>query len=684
MKSISSTLQFQTNHLFLNSSGPQQGLQDQSNVSSKENSDSQGLQNAQYNKIPPLDVILGACDVYFRYCHNQPYSLFHEESFRNKLSLGEIPTHLLYAFLASTIRYTEDPYFSDKVAALTAYATLSWKSIVMPWNGIQSEAELSIVQTILLLAIVDYTDGRTQGAWIKVGLAIRLAQDFRLMVEPDHSLPPVQQEERRRVFWSFYICDKLISCGRDRPATISDAHCRLQLPCDEISFRRGIFQQTLTLDKLHGEEQSSSLGFLNPFALTTIMASTLGRCARYALDEEEDLGPGGKYAPWNPRSKYSALHSILLQLETNLGLHEPLNQKIIRQFTTAEGLVDQHRGAPLVFAHALFHLCQCLLYHPFLLKRRLVDLGYRAPPSFLVHSFTACRNAASALSRLMDDVKSLCCETLTTHYDPFYGYCTMVAAAVHSLFRMSSDPLIMENANTLFDSSMQNLRELAFYWRSCASMKTRLEEFHAKSIRYASLIDPAEQELQIDESDMSDLIECLDYSRMSTKHQRKTQNSSAVTGISQFPSPLFDEFVNLLPFSTNRVPGDMSFDPFFGPITPGFGTNPVNMPVTMPVDHPQSANVPMPMVHTTAVPEQMVFPMESAATSSLSPTASHHSQRQGSTGGSYGSANPISALLIQNGEISQSSNPDGAFTIPRRRMTNSSTSQRPWYETDTT
>ena len=171
---------------------------------------------------------------------------------------------------------------------------------------------------------------------------------------------------------------------------------------------------------------------------------------------------------------------------------------------------------------------------------------------------------------------------------------------------------------------------------------------------------------------------------MSTKHQRKTQNSAgAVTRISQFPSPLFDEFVNLLPFSTNRAPGDMSFDPFFGPITPGFGTNPVNMPVSVPVDRSQSASVPMPMTHT-AIPEPMVFPMESAATSSLSPTASHHSQRQGSTGGSYGSANPISALLIQNGEISQSSNPDGAFTISRRRMTDSSTSQRPWYETDPT
>ena len=71
-----------------------------------------------------------------------------------------MPTHLAFALLASTVRYSDDPFFEDKIAAVAGYASQSWKSIVMPWNGIQSETELSIVQTILLLAIIDYT-GKT-------------------------------------------------------------------------------------------------------------------------------------------------------------------------------------------------------------------------------------------------------------------------------------------------------------------------------------------------------------------------------------------------------------------------------------------------------------------------------------------------------------------------------------------
>ena len=63
----------------------------------------------------------------------------------------------MFAILANIVRYSDDPYFSDKIEAVTTYSQQSWKGIVMPWNGLQSDAQLSVVQTILLLAIIDYT-----------------------------------------------------------------------------------------------------------------------------------------------------------------------------------------------------------------------------------------------------------------------------------------------------------------------------------------------------------------------------------------------------------------------------------------------------------------------------------------------------------------------------------------------
>jgi hypothetical protein len=115
----------------------------------------------------------------------------------------------------------------------------------------------------------------------------------------------------------------------------------------------------------------------------------------------------------------------------------------------------------------------------------------------------------------MDDVKSLGVETLTPYYDPFYGYCTMVAGTIHTMFMNASDPLVVETANNCFESSLQNLKELSYYWKSCGMMRSRLEDFRQSSDRYSSLADPTVQEVFLSSDAANDLIECLDYSRMS-------------------------------------------------------------------------------------------------------------------------------------------------------------------------
>ncbi|KAJ5204619.1 uncharacterized protein N7498_005498 [Penicillium cinerascens] len=520
------------------------------------------------NQLPPPYIVRTAADLYFRYCHNQPYSLFHEGSLRNKIELNELPKHLLLALVASTVRYSSDLFFSDKNAAVSAYAHQSWKAIVMPWNGIQSDAELSIVQTILLLAIIDYTDGRTQASWIKVGLAIRLAQDFRMMVEPDQNLSPIQQDERRRVFWSFYLCDKLISCGQERPAAILDEHCKLALPGGESEWRAGQYQHAPTLEQLLEDDSGTALNTLSPFAVSVVMASLLGRCAQYALGEQEDQAPGGRVLPWNPRSKHSSIHSAILQHESELGLNEPLSTKVARICLADDGSIDQHKAAPLTFSRALFYLCQCLLYNPFLLKRRLAHVGQRTPQSFLAQNFVACRTAASSLSRLMDDVKSLCCSTLTTSYDPFYGYCNMVAGVVHALFLEDTEAAVREMAGASLEVSLENLKELSCFWNSCAMMKTRLEEFCANRSRYAALVDPTAQELGLTPSDANDLAECLDYARISTPRCKTQQPSRTAApadpgALSHLPSPYFEELMNLLPFTSSRPVSPPRFDGLF-------------------------------------------------------------------------------------------------------------------------
>ncbi|KAF2635184.1 hypothetical protein P280DRAFT_473935 [Massarina eburnea CBS 473.64] len=653
-----------------------------------------------YAKLPSIDIIRAAADLYFQYCHNQPYSLFHESSLRYKIETEEVPTHLLFALLASTVRYSQDPFFEDKSAAVSAYASQSWKAIVMPWNGIQSETELTIVQTILLLAIIDYTDGRTQGSWIKVGLAIRLAQDSRLMVEPEKNLPAAQQEERRRVYWSFFLCDKMISCGRERPPVILDDQCKLQLPGDENEFRVGSFQQTPTLEHLNDENAATVISTLSPFAIAVVMASLLGRCAQYALGQQEEQTPSGKTLPWNPRSKHSSIHSSLLQIESELGLSEPLSQKILEHCMASDGsgTIDQHRAAPLVLAHALFFLCQCLLYHPFLLRQRLARLGHRTPQSFLAQTFHSCRTAAGALSRLMNDVKSLGCESLSTCHDPFYGYCTMVAGTIHSMFLQAPDTGIVETATESFDSSLQNLLELSFYWKSCGMMRSRLQAFRDSNGKYTQLVDPTYQDVHLTAEDANDLLECLDYSRMSTTPRRKSEtvSTSQLATLSQLPSPFFEEFVNLLPFSyapprpISVLPGGSNADVFAHPSQTMFdnpGTTNINfMPIFDTPNLPVSSSMQQPIASSTGAPD---IQQTANSTTSFSPASSHSY----SVGISPGRRESISHIPVPNEGGSGSGGGSGemgyvgmgqgqrSMSMHVRSMTSpTKIMKRPWYE----
>jgi hypothetical protein len=106
----------------------------------------------------PSPVILATVDVFFQYCHNQPYSFFHEENFRKRLSAGQIPDHLLYAVLATAIRFSYHPFFEGRTnEAAVAYANRSWKSIVASCFLGGEGADIRTVQTITLLGIFDFT-----------------------------------------------------------------------------------------------------------------------------------------------------------------------------------------------------------------------------------------------------------------------------------------------------------------------------------------------------------------------------------------------------------------------------------------------------------------------------------------------------------------------------------------------
>ncbi|KAF9774650.1 hypothetical protein IL306_007320 [Fusarium sp. DS 682] len=306
--------------------------------------------------------------------------------------------------------------------------------------------------------------GRTSSGWLKIGLAVRICQDLQLMNEPSPMLPIVEQEERRRVFWSVYLLDKLVSCGRARPPAIADEDCRVQLPCEEEVFRTGTWKQTPTLHQLLNWD--SDLGEIRGyFTLTILVASALGRCARYVLHQREI----DDTLPWDSRSEFAAINSFLLLIEQHLQVEDVPIEDIISQNKLADGTPDHQAVGHAVFARIVFHLCHCLIGHPFLLALRLQHLKSKAPASFLSRTYEACCDHASKIPSLLNRAQKAGC-----HVDAsFYAYSTCVAGSILSMFIHGKESMGQVPSQQLLESgqnSLEILDKMGRFWDHAAKM----------------------------------------------------------------------------------------------------------------------------------------------------------------------------------------------------------------------
>jgi hypothetical protein len=69
-----------------------------------------------------------------------------------------LPDYLIFAVLASALRFSDDSYYHGTgLEAIAVYAKESWKQIVSSWFVTESDPNIYICQAITLLSIIDFT-----------------------------------------------------------------------------------------------------------------------------------------------------------------------------------------------------------------------------------------------------------------------------------------------------------------------------------------------------------------------------------------------------------------------------------------------------------------------------------------------------------------------------------------------
>ncbi|KAF5686543.1 zn 2cys6 transcription factor [Fusarium circinatum] len=479
----------------------------------------------------PEDVLMAVVDSYFTYCQNQPYSFFHEETFRQGLAQHAIPKHLVLAVMATAVRFCSHPYYSGRALEMSVeYANRSWKLIVSDCFTVGKVAEVSTVQTVALLGLFDFTAGRLRhgSAWVKVGLAVRIAQDCGLMLENAGHLSYSQQEERRRVFWSVYLLDRLVSCGRGRPPAIVDASCHLQLPCDESIWREGLWAKTQSLDEMTNRTLSISQRQC-PLAQVIAIAQILGRCAQYVL---QDFNIRGPHPPWDPGSDFAGIESDLLHFEAYLEIQRPIDE-ILTPYVLAEGVVDSQSSGPIIFSRALFHLCYCLLNHPFLLRRRINTCRNLAPVSFIKRSSDLAWLHAQQMMVLIRESRKLGC----SFHASSSGYAVTVAGSIIALRTYDEHSPTSQEAHILLDEALGYLDIIGHHWSNASTLRQIVHDglagSHLNSLTQGLSFTPAKEEA---------MWALVDYNTMSNQLSQDAQLGGQESSDGLMPNSWMDLF----------------------------------------------------------------------------------------------------------------------------------------------
>jgi hypothetical protein len=116
------------------------------------------MQYPSNRNFPPTPVLQSVVDTFFEHVHNQPYSYFEETSFRQKLQNSALPRCLVLAVLSSAVRFSKNDHFRGKTnEASEKYARESWLAVLTEHLTAEDKLNVHVVQTVNMLAIVDYT-----------------------------------------------------------------------------------------------------------------------------------------------------------------------------------------------------------------------------------------------------------------------------------------------------------------------------------------------------------------------------------------------------------------------------------------------------------------------------------------------------------------------------------------------
>ncbi|OJD38883.1 uncharacterized protein BKCO1_3000229 [Diplodia corticola] len=380
---------------------------------------------------PSQTAICELVDLYITLIHDKPHSLFHEPTIRQAASAGSISNQVLCGISAL---FHENPAIRAQGTAFAQEAKRLLKEDV-------ENICIANVQACILVANVCGANNEATSEALFFGIAIRMAQILSLP-QSSAAETAIDQEVKRRVYWTLYMVDRWNSAGLGLNRQLPDA-LKYPMPVHELQFHQPHF--------CYRADAKPGLWayFIN---LASIFGEIQDLHSRHVSGELEDS---------HFEEQAQALAARLEQFAEGLPTELRLNVDNLRWHA------DRGIGRTFVALHLGFHHYSTLIHFQYL------DIQLpRSPTQRLFAS--RCKHHANTYSDLLK------LSTEMPNCDAVYnivGHMTVVSSSVllHILFFGDEEELAMTRQR--LEQNFQLLIKLRGYWPSVHGMMDRLFTF---------------------------------------------------------------------------------------------------------------------------------------------------------------------------------------------------------------
>ncbi|KAK9768233.1 hypothetical protein K7432_001308 [Basidiobolus ranarum] len=418
------------------------------------------------DSLPPPQITEHLANLYFDVIYPQ-MPFVHRPTFFRKLKNKEIPPILILSICACVSRLSNHPaILADESTRRGEVFSERFRDILVLCLD---DPCLSTIQALLIFSYYEYTNARISRSWMYLGMAVRMAQELGInrideggLIEDQCPSEWVEAETSRRVWWSCFIRDRLVSSGTGRSMAIDEQDTRVLLPCDENDFNNENPVETELLDisdnAANGYSVSSSLHpYVNEKGIGyrahwVKLVALLGRVSQFVNS------PQFRKTRSSPETlaKFATLENSLAAWAESL----PSQYKYPCNLVTESSPSAYARAGFIICIHILYHAVIILLYRSNLDKITQQTKG-EFTDTLVGDSWKRCITSANEITAAIPDFYTY--PSCYNYPHISFGIFTAGTVYMHSLFS-SNVTTAVEEAKSKLDNTYQTLLMLKKEW----------------------------------------------------------------------------------------------------------------------------------------------------------------------------------------------------------------------------